>query len=557
MSTRETDQQATAATALVAGLVAHGATHAFGVPGESYLAVLDALYDVQDTLPFITCRHEAAAANMAEAHGKLTGRPGICFVTRGPGATHASIGVHTAYQDSTPMILFIGQVARHMRGKEAFQEMDYHAFFGSTAKWVVEVDDAADMSSVVAKAYHTAISGRPGPVVVSLPEDMLVDACTDTVTAPYSADIAAPSDSEIVSLGGMLDRAARPLIMAGGSGWSKRAVAELEAFSAENNIPVCVSFRCQDRFDNTHPNYVGDMGIGANPKLIKRMQEADLLLVLGPRLGEMTTDGYTRLTSEMTAKTMVHVHQGAEELGRVYEAALSINASPVTMMAALKAMSIAKSDAWAEYAAAARADYTVWNTPLEMAGDVQLGAIYDYLNDTLGEDAVLTNGAGNYAGWLHRFYRYTTFPSQLAPTCGAMGYGVPAAIAAKITNPNREVVCFAGDGCFMMSSNELATAVQYDANVIFLVFNNSILGTIRMHQERDYPERVSGTELKNPDFVAYAESFGAFAARVTNTDEFAVAFEAARGANKPAVIEIMVETDVLSPTTTISALRGK
>jgi len=557
VSTRETDQQATAATALVAGLVAHGATHAFGVPGESYLAVLDALYDVQDTLPFITCRHEAAAANMAEAHGKLTGRPGICFVTRGPGATHASIGVHTAYQDSTPMILFIGQVARHMRGKEAFQEMDYHAFFGSTAKWVVEVDDAADMSSVVAKAYHTAISGRPGPVVVSLPEDMLVDACTDTVTAPYSADIAAPSDSEIVSLGGMLDRAARPLIMAGGSGWSKRAVAELEAFSAENNIPVCVSFRCQDRFDNTHPNYVGDMGIGANPKLIKRMQEADLLLVLGPRLGEMTTDGYTRLTSEMTAKTMVHVHQGAEELGRVYEAALSINASPVTMMAALKAMSIAKSDAWAEYAAAARADYTVWNTPLEMAGDVQLGAIYDYLNDTLGEDAVLTNGAGNYAGWLHRFYRYTTFPSQLAPTCGAMGYGVPAAIAAKITNPNREVVCFAGDGCFMMSSNELATAVQYDANVIFLVFNNSILGTIRMHQERDYPERVSGTELKNPDFVAYAESFGAFAARVTNTDEFAVAFEAARGANKPAVIEIMVETDVLSPTTTISALRGK
>jgi len=345
--------------------------------------------------------------------------------------------------------------------------------------------------------------------------------------------------------------------MLGGSGWTKQAVADFQNFAEAHNLPVCVSFRCQDRFDNRSANYAGDMGIGANPKLIKRMQEADLLLVLGPRLGEMTTGGYERLAAGSSNAAMVHVHQGADELGSVYNAALRINASPANMVAALNGLSIKKSDAWAAYVTSARAEYEAWNAPLLMAGDVQLGDVYTYLNDTLADDAVLCNGAGNYAGWLHRFYRYKGFPSQLAPTNGAMGYGVPAAIAAKITNPNREVVCFAGDGCFMMSSNELATAVQYDANVIFLVFNNSILGTIRMHQERDYPERVSGTELKNPDFVAYAESFGAWSTRVTKTEDFAVAFEAARAANRPAVIEIMVETNVLSPTTTISALRGK
>jgi len=547
----------TGGQALIEALIANGSDRAFGVPGESYLAALDALHDAEDAIRFITCRHEAGAANMAEAHGKLTGKPGICFVTRGPGATHASIGLHTAFQDSTPMIMLIGQVASDQVEREAFQEIDYRRYLSEVTKWTAEINDASRIAEYVGRAYRVATSGRPGPVALALPEDMLTTLCDRQQTVPYKPAKASPGHHDMQQLKQLLEAAERPLVMLGGSGWSKGSVDSIQEFAAANGLPVTVSFRCQDRFDNRLPNYVGDMGIGANPLLIKQMQDADVLLVLGARLGEMTTGGYGRINAPVPKQTLIHIHQGAEELGRVYQPTLAINATPDTTAPALTALGLKPNSEWAKQSAKAREAYLDWIKPVANPGTVQLADLYKYMRETLPADAILCNGAGNYASWLHRFYQYRAYGTQLAPTSGAMGYGVPAAIAAKIAQPERTVIACAGDGCFMMSVMELATAVRYKANVVFLVFNNSMLGTIRMHQERTYPDRVSGTDLTNPDFVALAESFGALGLRVNKTEEFESALGQALNANRPALIEVVVDPEAIAPTATLSSLKNQ
>ncbi len=545
----------TGGQALIQALVDNGTSLAFGVPGESYLAALDALHDKSDSLRFITCRHEAGAANMAEAHGKLTGEPGICFVTRGPGTTHATIGLHTAFQDSTPMIMLIGQVASDQVEREAFQELDYRRFLSEVTKWTAEINDASRIAEYVGRAFRVATSGRPGPVALALPEDMLTSLCPPQQSVPYTPTKAHPGTDDMGELQRLLENAERPLVMLGGSGWDKNAVSDVQKFIVNNDLPVCASFRCQDRFDNTHPNYVGDMGIGANPALIKRMQKADVLLVLGPRLGEMTTGGYARLTVPVPEQTLIHMHQGAEELGRVYQPTLAINATPTTIAPMLAAMTLRKNSAWATQTATARAEYEAWITPVKNPGNVNLSKLYEHMRQQLPADTIMCNGAGNYAAWLHRFYQYRQFGTQLAPTSGAMGYGVPAAIAAKIAKPSTPVIALAGDGCFMMSAMELATAARYGANVVFLVFNNNMLGTIRMHQEREYPDRVAGTDLTNPDFVTLAQSFGALGLRVEKTADFAPALDQALKAERPALIEIVVDPEAISPTATLSGIK--
>lgn len=545
----------TAAQTLVDCLVAQGATHAFCVPGESYLAVLDALHDVRDTLQLITCRHEAGAANMAEAHGKLTGRPGLCFVTRGPGATHAAIGVHTARQDSTPMILFIGQVARADRDREAFQEVDYRQMFGPLAKWVAEIEDPARMAEYVSRAYAIAMNGRPGPVVLALPEDMLVEACPAPERRCERIEAAnpAPAPAALARFRELLAESARPLVLLGGSGWSEAGLASLKDFAQANRLPVATTFRRKALFDNTHPNYAGDLGIGPNPKLAERVKQADLLIVFGSRLSEMTTSGYTLITPPVPRQPLIHIHPDPDELGKVYQPALAVASGLDEAAHALAGLTV-DSSRWAGAAEKAHADYRNWVQPVAVGEGVNLSEVMAHLGSTLPHDAILTNGAGNFAAWLHRFYQHRRCRTQLAPTSGAMGYGVPAAVAAKIVHPKRTVVCLAGDGDFMMTAQELATAVQYGANVIVLISNNGVYGTIRMHQDREYPGRVSGTELVNPDFVAFAAAFGCHAAKVERTEDFPAAFEAARQSNRPAVLELSVSARHIAPNKVLSDL---
>jgi acetolactate synthase I/II/III large subunit len=544
----------TGGRALVEALLVHGATHAFCVPGESYLAVLDALYDAP--IKLITCRQEGGAANMAEAYGKLTGKPGICFVTRGPGATNAAIGVHTAFQDSTPMILFIGQADQAMLDREAFQEVDFRAMFAPLAKWSAEIRDANRIPEYVARAFHMAVSGRPGPVVLSLPEDVLSGTCGAPATRPYKKSEAVASHDAIRRLHTMLMHAGRPFLILGGPGWTAQGIADIRKFAEVFDLPVCTSFRAKDRFDNTRPNYCGDLGIGADPKLVKRIADSDLLIAVGARLGEMTTDGYIRIAAPVPRQPLVHVHPSADELNRVYQAELSIVSDVAPFAHAASELSPPASVHWRAWRREARDDYENWAKPVAAPGDVNPSDIFAWLNTRIPADAILTNGAGNYAGWLHRFYLYRGFPTLLGPTSGAMGYGLPAAVAAKIVHPERTVVCCAGDGCFLMNGQELATAVQYDAAIIVLVFDNAMYGTIRMHQEREYPGRVVGTDLKNPDFVALARSYGALGFHVTRTADFADAFEQAVRAKKPALIHINVDPEAISPTTTLSKLRG-
>ena len=506
---------------LVDALRIHGVERVFGVPGESYLAALDAFHGAEDVIEFVICRQEGGAAYMAEAYGKLTGKPGICFVTRGPGATNASVGVHTAFQDSTPMILFIGQVARDQMEREAFQEIDYRRMFGQMAKWVVEIEDAARIPELVSQAFHRAVNGRPGPVVVALPEDMLTDVVTVADTPAYKRVDTYAGEPQLDELIALLAKAARPMVVAGGGGWTKQAVADLRAFSEAFSLPVAASFRCQDLFDNTHGNYAGDLGLAAGPKLIQHVKNCDVLIAVGARLGEMTTGAYTLIDIPVPKQTFVHVHPGAEELGRVYHAALPINASVAGFLSQAAKLKPATALAWREWTKTAHADYLEnIHHPL-IPGPVQMGEVMEWLRGHLPADAILTTGAGNYSAWAHRFYQYRTFRTQLGPTNGSMGYGVPAAIAAKITAPERTVVAFAGDGCFLMNGQELATAMQYDARVIFLVINNGMYGTIRMHQERNYPGRVSGTRLTNPDFADLARSYGLHAETVERTEAFA------------------------------------
>ena len=542
---------------LVDALQGHGVERVFGVPGESYLAVLDAFYGARNRIEFTVCRQEGGAAYMAEAWGKLTGTPGVCFVTRGPGATNAAIGVHAAMQDSTPMVLFIGQVARNQADREAFQEIDYRAMYAPLAKWVAQVEDPARIPEYVGRAFHTATTGRPGPVVLALPEDMLRETAA-VADAPAAQPVAmTPARTEMAKLRGLLKVAQRPLMIVGGAGWTEKASDDIVAWAKANNLPVGAAFRRQDCFDNYDPRYVGHVGIGINPALAARVQDADLIIAVGPRLGEMTTAAYTLLQPPAPRQTLVHVHPDPNELNSVYRAALAIAAGPAEFAATARAMKRIDHAAWDGWTGAARADYLQHCEPVQNPGDLQMAEIVAWLDETLPDDAIMTNGAGNYSIWLHRFYRWRRFRTQAAPTVGSMGYGVPAAVAAKLAYPDRVVVSFNGDGCFMMNGQELATAVQYGADAIFIVVNNAMFGTIRMHQERNYPGRTVATELTNPDFAALARAYGAEGEVVERTEEFAPAFERALAADRPSLIELRIDPEVITPNATLSGLRNQ
>ena len=538
---------------LVDQLVVHGADLAFGVPGESYLAVLDAIHD--SPLRFVTCRHEVGAANMADAYGKLTGRPGICMVTRGPGATHAAGGIHTAYQDSTPLVLLIGQAARPMMGREAFQEIDYRHMFGPMAKWVEQIDDASRIPELVSRAFHVATAGRPGPVVLALPEDMLVEESDAADARPYVQARVEPSPDAVDRARSLLERSERPLAIVGGGPWSAEAHRALTSWLEAGRIPVAAGWRRQDMVDNGSRAYAGHLTLGADPRLTRRVRDADVLLVVGDRLSEITTAGYTLLRVPAPEQRLVHVSPDPEELGRVYAPALSIPASPDAFALALAATAPLDGSGREEAFRSARDDYVDNLRHRASPGDLDMGDVMATLRDRLPEDAILTNGAGNFSVWTHRFYEFRRYGTQLAPTSGAMGYGVPAAVAAKVLHPERVVVAMAGDGDFLMTGQELATAVQYEAAIIVLVVNNGMLGTIRMHQERHYPGRVSGTDLVNPDFAALAHAFGAHGVAVERTEDFRDAFEAALAAGRPAVIELRVDPEALTPRQSLTEIR--
>ncbi|HCY15985.1 MAG: thiamine pyrophosphate-binding protein [Curvibacter sp. GWA2_64_110] len=546
---------------IVECLVAQGVEVAFGVPGESYLAVLDGFHAYRDQIRFVTNRQEGGAAFMAEAQGKLTGRPGVCFVTRGPGATNASIGVHTAFQDSTPMVLFVGDVASDMRDREAFQEVDYCSFFGPStkgfAKRVERIDDARRIPEYVARAFATAMNGRPGPVVLVLPEDMLVQE-VDVAPLPRVDAVEAWSDpGALRSLRELLLKSERPLVIAGGGGWTPQAAQALQRFAENWKLPVANAFRFQDTFDNHHPQYAGDVGIAPNPKLAQRVKDSDLIIAIGPRLGEMTTGGYTLLEAPRTRQKLVHLHASAEELNRVYQADLAINASMNAAARSLEVLSAPPSVPWESWTQGCQADYLANLQPQALPGDIDMPAIVATLQKHLPADAVVTNGAGNFASWVHRFWRYTGLAkghkTQLAPTNGAMGYGVPAGIAAAILT-GRTVFTIAGDGDFLMNGQELATAVQHGAKTIIVLLNNSMYGTIRMHQEREYPQHVSGSQLQNPDFAALARAYGYAGVRITRTAEFEAELKAALARAEGTLIEVTLDPEVITTRGTLSAI---
>jgi acetolactate synthase-1/2/3 large subunit len=533
-------------------LVRLGVTRVFSVPGESFLAALDGLYD--SGIQNVVCRQEGGAAMMAEAYGKLTGRPGVCFVTRGPGATNASAGIHIARQDSTPMVMFVGQIETGHRDREAFQEIDYRAVFGGLAKWSAEVDQTERLPEYIARAFHVATSGRPGPVVLALPEDML-SAWADVPDLAGPIVAAEPDwSAQAAAVVTLLQKAQRPLVITGGPHWSARAAADLSRFAATHGLPVACGFRRQDYIDNRSDNYAGDLNVGVNPRLAQRLRGADMLLVLGSRLGDIETQGYSLIDPQGHGKTIIHVHADPDEPGRVYHPAMAITSAAPAFLAALAAQP-AMGAGWTEWTAAARADYLWWTTPLETPGAVKQEAVIRWLTSHLPDDAIITNGAGNYAAWLHRYYHYKTFRTQLAPTSGSMGYGFPAAVSAALEHPDRLVVCLAGDGCFQMTLNEMSTAAQYGARPIVIVVNNGRYGTIRMHQEKHFPGRVSGTMLANPDFAALARAYGGHGETVRDTAEFPSAFDRARASGKLAVIELVVDPEALGTGLTLTAAR--
>ena len=546
----------TGAQILVDALKVHGVDLTFGVPGESYLAVLDALYDARDQIRFVICRQEGGASNMAEAYGKMTGRPGICLVTRGPGAANAAIGVHTAHQDSTPLILFIGQVGNDVIEREAFQEIDYRRMFGQMAKWVAQIDRADRVPEYLSHAFHTAVSGRPGPVVLALPEDMQTEKAAVPDTGRYQRVASHPGPEQMQQLRAMLGGAERPLAILGGSGWNAKACEDLGAFVSAFNLPVGCSFRAQDLLDNRDPHYVGDVAVGLNPKLAERIRASDLLLVIGARLGEWTTVNYTLVDIPRPKQKFIHIHAGAEELGRVYQGDLLINSGMPEFAAAARSLSPVRTR-WDEWTGGARADFEAWQQPVSVPGRVNMSEVVCFLRNRLPPETLVTNGAGNFSIWVHRFYGYTGFRTQLGPTSGAMGYAVPAAVAAKLVHPDRPVVSFAGDGDFLMTGQELATAMQYGLRIVFIVVNNGMYGTIRMHQEREYPGRVSGTELKNPDFAALARAYGLHGEIVETTGEFEAAFERAFNAKTAALLEVRIDPEAITPRTTLSAIRAE
>jgi len=553
---KSNDGTRTGGEILVDQLVIHGVLHAFCVPGESYLAALDAFYDRDVKLT--VCRHESGAAIAAEAIGKATGKPGICFVTRGPGATNASAGIHIAKQDSTPLIVFVGQVARAMRGREAFQELDYRAVFGTMAKWATEIDDPARIPEIVAHAFHMACNGRPGPVVIALPEDMLIERAIVPDAKAFEPVEIWPGLTDMSRLQKLLWSAKRPMVLVGGSRWSEQACAALARFAERFALPVATTFRRGHLFDSLHPNYAGDLGIGPNPKLLARIKSSDLVLLIGGRMGEMPSQSYTLFDIPEPQMTFVHVHPGAEELGRVYHPALAINASPTAFCAALEGLQPPNNIAWQGESDTAHADFLAWTekaTP--QPGGVNLGEIMVWLRDNLPADAIITNGAGNFNGWLHRFFRVRGYGTQFGPTSGSMGYGFPAAVGLKTLYPERTVICMSGDGDFLMTGQDFATAVQYKLPIVVLVADNGLYGTIRMHQERDYPGRVIATALRNPDFVAYALAFGGYGALVEKTADFPAAFAQAQACGKPSIIHLKIDPEALTTGASLSAIREK
>ena len=531
-----------------------GVNTVFCVPGESFLGLLDGLYNHTDTIRTITCRHESSAANMADAHAKLTGKPGICAVTRGPGATNAANGVHTAYQDSSPMILLIGQVARNMMDREAFQEMDYRQVFGQMAKWIAQIDDARRIPEYLSRAWKTAISGRPGPVVLALPEDMLADIVSADDCRATDIPKSAPTNDSLIKLEKLLQAAKRPLLLVGGPSWSAECGEKAMAFAERTGIPVATSFRCQDYVDNGHPNYVGVVGIAPSVKLRNRiLNEVDLMIVVGARLGEMTTQGYSLINIPNPQMKFVHVHPSAAELGHVYNPDLGIVSSPGVFFNRVAMISVGGgSNRWSEWRETQRADYEKFLLPTEVPGRLNMSKVIRHITETMPKNTVLTNGAGNYTVWAHRFHKHRAYRTQLAPTSGSMGYSVPAAIAAKLHTPGQTVISLSGDGCFLMTSQELATAKQYGLAIIYLVVNNGMYGTIRMHQERNYPGRKIATELHNPDFVSYAASFGIAGERVEATDDFPAALKRAREQKSGYLIELIVDREALTPMQTLS-----
>ncbi len=540
---------------LVDQLIAQGVKHVFCVPGESYLAVLDGLHDA--AIQVTVCRQEGGAAMMADAHGKLTGEPGICMVTRGPGASNALAGVHIASQDSTPMILFVGQIERGMREREAFQEMDYRAVFGTQAKWVTEIDQVERIPEIISRAFHVATSGRPGPVVIALPEDMLVEYAEVADAPRYGVVESSPTAAQLDALARQLAQASKPIAILGGTRWDQAAVDRFAEFATRHELPVAVQFRRQMLCSVEHPCFIGDVGLGSNPELMQYIQDADLVLLVGGRMSEIASQSYTLFDIPVPKQTLVHVYPDAGELNRVYRADLAINVSPAAFTQALAALRPTQPAAWTAELERMRASYLAWTDPQKIShpGALQMGQVMSYFRSALPDDAIMCNGAGNYATWLHRFHQFKRFGTQLAPTSGSMGYGLPAAVGAKRIDPSKTVICFAGDGCFMMHGQEFATAVQYQLPIIVILIDNGMYGTIRMHQERHYPARLSATALQNPDFAAYAQAFGGYGERVETTEQFAPAFERAIASQKPAILHCLIDPETISPSTTLAKIR--
>lgn len=539
---------------LAEALLVHGATLVFCVPGESYLPLLDGLHDLRE-ITVVTCRHEQGAADMAEAYGKLTGRPGICLVTRGPGACNATIAVHTAYQDSTPLILLVGQVPRRFLGREAFQEIDLPRFFKPLAKQAMQIQTASELPSAFAEAWRTSISGRRGPVILAVPEDVLSEETNVDIGPPLPMEVREPDPGGMERLRHVLGDAERPLMIVGGSGWSDRGRADIVTFAAASNLPTCCSFRRHDIFDNVHPNFIGDLGIGPDPALMARVSAADLIIAVGTRLGEIATQGYRLLDRQHEHQALVHVHADENELGRVFRPDLTINADVDAFAAAGRALAPVDGARWRSWAADARSDYVENHIPPTGGGPLDLGQIMAELDSRLPGDAVITTDAGNFSGWPQRFLTFSGGRRLLGPTNGAMGYGVPAAVAAKLAQPDRSVVACVGDGGFAMTSHELATAVRYGAHMLVLVFDNGSYGTIRMHQERKYPGRVIATDLTNPDFAVLARAYGAYGATVTRTEQFVPTLLQAMACGTTAVISLQTDIDRITTRTTLSALR--
>lgn len=541
---------------VVAALRAHRVDTAFAVAGESYLEVLDALYDAPE-IRLVTCRQEGAAAFMAEAYGKLTHKPGVLLVTRGPGACNASIGIHTAFQDSTPMVVLVGQVARHQIDREAFQEVDFRRMFAPLAKWVAQVDMAERVPELMNQAFQVATSGRPGPVVLALPEDMLRDRRAAPIVGPFRAVRAHPGAADLAEMRRLLAAAERPVMLVGGGGWTDAACRDIAKFAVANDLPACCSFRRQDIVDNRLPCFAGDLGTGAAPALVARFREADLVLAVGARIGEITSQSYSLLGIPDPGKVLIHVHPAAEELGRVFRPTLPIQSGMPEFAAAAAALDPLPEQRWAAWRGAVRREYEAGlePSPATAGGAIDLGRVMTWLRERLPDDAIVTSDAGNFSGWPNRFLQYRRPGRQLGPTSGAMGYGVPAAVAAKLVHPERLVVGFVGDGGFLMTGQELATSLAEGVGPIILLFNNGMYGTIRMHQERRFPARVVGTSLANPDFTALARAYGAFAARVERTQDFAPAFEEAAAGNRAAVIELALDPEIITTRTTLSAIR--